>query len=202
MTSPKAPSTRELAGAVRQLHQLDAAGPPIPVPEHEPLARLLEALDLDATRGSPVLSTDDREWLLARAARLQRSYDMAVTPLGRGLVHADVQPDNLLQDDDGRWLLIDWDRASHGPRELDLVLAVPDHFHDQDTDRAQFSAAYGYDITAWPGWPLIRDLTEMHSLASYVRRAATHVAARQELRRRVDSLQTGDRDVVWRSVAQ
>ena len=61
-------------------------------------------------------------------------------PLGRGLVHSDVQPDNLLQDHDGR-LLIDWDRLSHGPRELDLT--VPDHFHEPDSDRVEFSAANG-----------------------------------------------------------
>jgi aminoglycoside phosphotransferase (APT) family kinase protein len=93
--------------------------------------------------------------------------------------HGDVQLDNLLQDRDGRWLLIDWDRASHGPRELDLAFAVPDHFHDPDTERAEFSGAYGYDLTAWTGWTLIRDLTELHSLAGYLRRAATNPAARR-----------------------
>jgi len=124
-----------------------------------------------------------------------------VTPLGRGLVHADVQPDNLLQDHDGRWLLIDWDRASHGPRELDLAFAIPDHFHEPDLDRAEFSAAYGYDVTTWTGWTLIRDLTELHSLAGYIRRATTNPVARDELHRRVDSLVTDDRSVVWFSVS-
>ena len=126
---------------------------------------------------------------------------MTVTPLGRGLVHADVQPDNLLQDHDGRWLLIDWDRASYGPRELDLAFAIPDHFHGLDSDRAEFSAAYGYDITAWTGWNLIRDLTELHSLAGYIRRATTNPAADEELHRRVGSLVTDDRSMVWRSVS-
>ncbi|MGH3900088.1 MAG: phosphotransferase family protein [Pseudonocardiaceae bacterium] len=148
-----------------------------------------------------MLPTGTREWLLARAARLQHAYDTTATPLGRGLVHADAQPDNLLQDHDGRWLLIDWDRASHGPRELDLVFAVPDHFHDSDTERAEFSVAYDFDITSWTGWTLIRDLTELHSLASYLRRAATNPAARHELNRRIDSLVTDKHSMVWRSVS-
>jgi Phosphotransferase enzyme family len=113
LPSPSIPRARDLAEAVRELHCLDAQ-PPTP-PEHHPLARLREALDLDIARDQPVLSTDTREWLLARAARLQHAYDTTPTPLGRGLIHADVQPDNLLQDRDGRWLLIDGDRASHGP---------------------------------------------------------------------------------------
>ncbi|MGH3909424.1 MAG: phosphotransferase family protein [Pseudonocardiaceae bacterium] len=199
LPSPNIPTARDLAGAVRELHQLDAQPPPLP--EHQPLARLLEALDLDTGRNQPVLSTDTREWLLTRVARLQDAYDTTATPLERGLIHADVQPDNLLQDHDGRWLLIDWDRASHGPRELDLAFAVPDHFHDPDTERTEFSVAYGYDITTWTGWTLIRDLTELHSLAGYIRRATTNPTARDELHRRVDSLLADDRTVVWHSVA-
>ncbi|MGH3870350.1 MAG: phosphotransferase family protein [Pseudonocardiaceae bacterium] len=199
LPSPSVPRARDLAGAVRELHQLDALLPALP--EHQPMARLHDALDLDRTRDQPVLPTDTREWLRTRAARLHHVYDMTVTPRGRGLIHADVQLDNLLQDRDGRWLLIDWDRASHGPRELDLAFAVPDHFHEPDSDRTEFSAAYGYDVTAWTGWTLIRDLTELHALASYIRRAATNPATRDELHRRVDSLITDDRSMVWRSVS-
>lgn len=198
LPSPNIPQARDLAMAVRELHHVATPTPP---PAHEPLARLHEALDLDTMRDQPVLPTDTRQWLLTRAARLQHAYDMTVTPLGRGLVHADVQPDNLLQDHDGRWLLIDWDRASHGPRELDLAFAIPDHFHEPDLDRAEFSAAYGYDVTTWTGWTLIRDLTELHSLAGYIRRATTNPVARDELHRRVDSLVTDDRSVVWFSVS-
>lgn len=205
LPSPEPPGARELAAAVRELHELDIqeTSPAVPpLPEHEPLSRLHEALDLDAARAAPVLPADARHWLLSRAAQLQRAYDSTQTPLGRGLVHGDVQPDNLLRDGTGRWLLIDWDRASHGPRELDLAFAVPDHFQDPDAERARFSAGYGYDITTWAGWTLIRDLTELHSLAGYVRRAATEPAARAELNRRVDSLTSGDRSVRWRSVSR
>lgn len=199
LPSTRVPRPRNLAGAVRELHQLDAQPPPLP--EHQPLARLHEALNLDTERDHPVLPTETRKWLLARATQLQHAYDRLSTPLGRGLIHADVQPDNLLQDRDGRWLLIDWDRASHGPRELDLAFAVPDHFHDSDIERTEFSDAYGYDITTWTGWTLIRDITELHSLASYIRRAATNPAARDELNRRVDSLVSDKRSVEWRSVS-
>ncbi|MGH3919356.1 MAG: phosphotransferase family protein [Pseudonocardiaceae bacterium] len=199
LPSVSIPRARDLAGAVRELHHLDAQPPRLP--EHKPMARLHEALDFDITRDQPALPTNTRKWLLTRAAQLQHAYDTTAPPLGRGLIHADVQPDNLLQDRDGRWLLIDWDRASHGPRELDLAFAIPDHFHESDSDMTEFSATYGYDITTWTGWTLVRDLTELHSLAGYIRRAATNPAARDELHRRVDSLVTNERSVVWRSVS-
>lgn len=199
LPSPHIPRARDLATAVGELHHLGAQ-PPL-LPEHQPMARLHEALDLDTARHQPVLPPDTREWLLAHAARLQDAYDRISTPLGCGLIHADVQPDNLLQDRDGRWLLIDWDRASHGPRELDLTFAVPRHFHKPERDRIEFSAAYGHDVTAWTGWTLIRDLSELHSLASYIRRAPSNPAARDELDRRVVSLINNDRCVVWRGVS-
>ncbi|MCA1705382.1 MAG: aminoglycoside phosphotransferase family protein [Actinobacteria bacterium] len=199
LPSPSIPRARDLARAVRELHDLDAQPPALPV--HQPLARLYETLDLDTMRDQPVLPSDTREWLLARASVLKHAYDTTTTPLGRGLIHGDVQPDNLLQDRGGRWLLIDWDRASHGPRELDLAFAVPDHFHESDNDRAEFSAAYGDDSTTWTGWTLIRDLTELHSLANYIRRATTNPAAHDELHRRVDSLVNDERSVVWHSVS-
>lgn len=199
LPSPTIPRAHDLATVVRELHHLGDQPPPLI--QHQPLARLHEALGLDIIRDQPVLAAETREWLFTHAARLQHVYDTTTTRLGRGLIHADVQPDNLLQDRDGRWLLIDWDRASHGPRELDLAFAVPDHFHEPDSDRTEFSAAYGYDVAGWAGWTLIRDLTELHSLASYIRRATTNPAARDELDRRVVSLINNDRNVVWRSVS-
>lgn len=80
LSSPRAPLARDLATAVQELHHLNAPAPPLP--EHQPLARLREALDLDTARDLPVLSTETRTWLLARAAQLQRAYDTTMTPLG------------------------------------------------------------------------------------------------------------------------
>lgn len=71
LPSPRMPLARDLAGAVRELHHLDAQPPPLP--EHQPLARLHEALDLDIMRNHPVLPAGTRQWLLAHAARLQRA---------------------------------------------------------------------------------------------------------------------------------
>jgi hypothetical protein len=65
------------------------------------IPRASDLANLDTARDQPILPTGTREWLLAHAAGLQHVYDTISTPLGCGLIHADVQPDNLLHDRSG-----------------------------------------------------------------------------------------------------
>ena len=88
----------------------------------------------------------------------------------------------------GRLVLIDFDHAAHGPRELDLLFAAPDHFHEPTADRDTFTRAYGHNLLNWPGWSTLHDISEAHSLVSYIRRAPTTPAAVTELARRLHSL--------------
>ncbi|MEU6585912.1 aminoglycoside phosphotransferase family protein [Nocardia sp. NPDC046763] len=196
---PHQPRTADIAHLIRSLHAVKQQ-PSFQIPEYRPLRRLGEALDLDAARSEPVLHREDRNWLRERANELIAAYESTVFPLGRGLVHADAHTENAVHDRRG-WVLIDWDNACLGPRELDLVGCLPDHFHTPPDERAEFVTAYGLDLLDWPGWTLLRDLTEYHSLGSYIRLAATTPAAAAELDRRVHSLRVGDRTTVWRAIA-
>ncbi len=192
------PSARDVGSLVRSLHQQPA--PPFRIPHYRPLRRLRDALDVDAARPQPVLSDDECGWLRDQADALVAAFEMTVFPLGHGLVHADAHEENMVLADGG-WVLIDWDNVCYGPRELDLVGTLPDHFHTPYTDRAEFVRSYGYELFEWSNWRLLRDVTEYHSLGSYVRLAADEPRAEHELHRRVESLRTGDRDVVWRSLS-
>jgi Ser/Thr protein kinase RdoA (MazF antagonist) len=192
------PSLGDLASTLRRLHT--ATTPPFPLPAHQPLTRLIEALALDAARTQPILDASAHTWLRTRIAETADAYARTEFPLGHGLIHNDAHTENLLHD--GRtWVLIDWDQACYGPRELDLRTALPDHFHEPADDRRRFLDAYGYDLLAWPEWPLLRDITELHSLGSYIRLAPTKPAAAAELRLRLSSLQKGDRSVQWHAVS-
>lgn len=188
-----------LGAAVRDLHAITA--PPPPVPVYRPLTRLLEALDLDAIRDTPALNAEERAWLTDHANRLRAAYSSLNSTLGAGLIHGDAHTSNVLRDPStGQSLLIDFDQTSYGPRELDLLFAVPDHFHEPAADRNAFSRGYGHDLLHWPGWISLRDISEAHSLASYIRRAPTTPPAAAELRRRLHSLQTAEPTMIWRSV--
>ncbi|MFR9770684.1 aminoglycoside phosphotransferase family protein [Nocardia sp. SC052] len=196
--SPGRPGPADLGTLVRRLHSV--ARPPFPVPRYQPLRRLFEALALEDERTTPALTDSDRAWLRARAEALVGQFTQTEFPLGEGLVHVDVHSENAVCDH-GDWVLIDWDQCSIGPRELDLVNGLPDHFHQPQHERARFAAAYGYDLLDWPGWALLRNITELHSLGAYIRLAPTKPAAAEELRHRIRSLQTGDKAAVWQGVS-
>lgn len=195
----QAPEPTALGSTLRELHAITA--PPPPVPAYRPLVRLREALELDTTRDGPALTADQRTWLTAHADHLCAAYAELTSSLGTGLIHGDVQPENLLHDPaTGRWVLIDFDHTAHGPRELDLRFAAPDRFQYPPADRAAFTRAYGHDLLSWSGWTILRDLSEAHSLSSYLRRAPSTPAAATELLRRLHSLRTADRGVRWHTV--
>ncbi|WP_063711857.1 aminoglycoside phosphotransferase family protein [Nocardia sp. BMG111209] len=193
------PTIAAVADLVRRLHAQPL--PPFEIPTYRPLRRLQDALDVDDARAEPALTVEERDWLLVRARELIAAFDATEFPLGRGLVHADAHDENVIIHD-GRWVLIDWDNACFGPRELDLVGTLPDHFHTSRSERAEFVGAYGYDLLEWADWPLLRDITEYHSLGSYIRLAPSVPQAARELRRRVESLRSGDRRVVWRTLSR
>jgi Ser/Thr protein kinase RdoA (MazF antagonist) len=194
-----APTLADLAVLLRQLHTLPA--PPFPVPRYQPLQRLFEALNLDQERTQPAVLDNDRTWLLDRAHTLVDTFTTASFPLGEGLIHADAHNENLVRaPEHNHWLLIDWDGTCLGPRELDLLTGLPDHFHEPEADRTRFLTAYGYSIPTWPGWTLLRDITELHSLGAYIRLAPSKPAAADELHHRIRSLRTGDRSARWHAI--
>ena len=64
-----------------------------------------------------------------------------------------------------------------------------------------FTHAYGYDVRSWPGYPLLREIRDLHTLGSYSRRVrGGDQVARGELARRVKSLRAGDTTAQWQEV--
>jgi len=147
---------------------------------------------------STSLSAHDRAWLLARRNDLIGEYELLDFPLREGWIHGDAYPGNTLWDD-GRALLGDWDEIGAGPRELDLVNTHQGaRFGRPQAERDAFTAAYGYDVTAWPGFPVLREIRDFHTLGSYIRLADTgNEKAATELTFRLDTLKRGDSDAQW-----
>jgi aminoglycoside phosphotransferase (APT) family kinase protein len=176
---------------LRQLHALPT--PPVELPPYQPLKNFG-----DSVVASTSLLTSDREWLLARRTDLLGEYERLDFPLGYGWIHGDAYPGNTLWDGD-RALLGDWDEVGTGPRELDLVNTHQGaRFGRPQAERDEFTAAYGYDVTAWPGFPVLREMRDLHTLGSYMRLAdAGNQRAAIELGFRLDTLKRGDADAQW-----
>jgi hypothetical protein len=197
---PRIPST-VLGRLLRQLHGLPL--PPFRLPTARPMGRLRRAVSLDDAREQPVLRRAERAFLVERTAQLEERYAALQSHLGAGLVHNDAHRRNLLANRHSPYgyVLGDWDGVCWGPREIDLVLegAAGRLVGGNRADRAAFAESYGVDVTGWPGWTVLRDCRELHSLAAYIRVAPDKSSAAQELHTRLRSLRTGSVDA-WHVV--
>ena len=184
------PPMGDLGAILRRLHTL---ADPVPVELHPypPLAGLTTILGSQAA--PRVLDPDDLTWLSERASELLDRYEGLEFGLGVGFIHGDPYGGNCLWDGD-RVVLGDWDEASIGPREWDLIPSCHDHFRfgAPAEDLAQFFREYGLDLEEFRSGPVFSVLIAMrdlHTLTGYIRRAAgDDRAAARELHRRLGML--------------
>ncbi|MFD7161295.1 aminoglycoside phosphotransferase family protein [Kribbella sp. NPDC059898] len=193
---PPTPPAPELTASglgqmLRRLHALPQ--PDLQLPTYAPLAGLDDLLEADTT-----LPPADREWLLARRTELLEQYTAIDSDLGVGFIHGDAYPGNVIWNG-AHPILGDWDEVAIGPRELDLVnthqgarvgrsLAV----------RRRFAEAYGWDVTTWPGYDVLREIRDVHTLGSFIRRAGRgDQTALTELAHRIRTLKSGDTTATW-----
>ncbi|MEU3495073.1 aminoglycoside phosphotransferase family protein [Kitasatospora cineracea] len=154
---PHRPGTAvELAAALRRLHGL-------PPPEGglgvlDPFVRLPERIAAAALDGP------DRRRLHDRLADLRTAWrELALPARPPHVVHGDAWSGNLAVTATTAHLL-DFERTALGPAEWDLTTtAVGRHTFGTVPPRtyAAFCAAYGADVTEWPGYPVLRDIREL-----------------------------------------
>ncbi|MGH3915673.1 MAG: phosphotransferase family protein [Pseudonocardiaceae bacterium] len=185
------PPAAALGALLRQLHHLPT--PPMDLPPYRPLQTLGDTLER-----STALPDSDRDWLARRREELLDRYESLSFPLGTGFIHGDAYPGNTMWDGDCP-VLGDWDEVGTGPRELDLVNTHQGaRFGRTTAERQQFTATYGYDVTIWPGFPVLREMRDLHTLTSYIRQADDgNEHARGQLAFRISTLKAGDHEVLW-----
>ncbi len=60
-----------------------------------------------------------------------------------------------------------------------------------------FAHAYGWDITSWSGWPILRDIRELQLVTSVLDRLAGRPQVAAQLAHRLRSFLKGDRATEW-----
>lgn len=149
--------TADVAGLLRRLHSLDApAG--LGLPELAPFVRLAERIDSAAW-----LAPQDRTWLHERLAELRDSYAELPSGIPWRVVHGDAWRGNVASTAAGP-VLLDFERCSYGPPEWDLVSTavsrVTTGWLNAET-WTDYCHAYGYDVTSWDGFEVLRDIREL-----------------------------------------
>lgn len=185
------PGIADLGRLLRRLHDLPP--PPVALPEFRPLAHLLARLP-----NTDVIHPPERRWITDEAHRLLGCYAGLDFPLGHGHIHGDAYLGNTLNTADGT-VLADWDDAARGPRELDLANTYQGVRYGQTPEELDaFAHAYGQDLRGWPGLPILCSIRDLHTLGSFIHRAAAgDSAAHAELTRRVRSLRDRDDRARW-----
>ncbi|MFF3934377.1 aminoglycoside phosphotransferase family protein [Streptomyces hirsutus] len=190
-------SHTEVAQLLKRLHALPA--PDLELGYLDPFVRISERLQAATT-----LAGTDREWLRGLHQELVTAW--AERPHGHPdcAVHGDAWPGNLIRTAGGP-LMIDLERFSLGPPEWDLVsTAVRARTTGAITlaEYDEFCAAYGYDVTAWAGYPTLAGARELRMVTYAAQHAASNPEWAGQAQYRVDCLRgrRGPRPWNWKGI--
>ncbi|GAA4973464.1 aminoglycoside phosphotransferase family protein [Yinghuangia aomiensis] len=188
------PDVKDLARLLKRLHALPR--PPFALPAREPLALVETWLD----SADAAVHLDDRRFLLDRKAELLDAYAAVRPVLEPGVVHGDALLRNVGVHG-GRPLLLDLENVSDDLRELDLILTpmAAVRYGLPDGAVEKFVRKYGFDVTSWDGYPVLRAVRELAATAWVAQHVPGNPAAEDEFAHRVRCLRTGDTTSRWHS---
>ena len=187
-----------------------------PTPTHADLARLLAAFH--GLGGSPCdlagfdpfqipesrlaapagVTAEDRDFLRARCGDLHEQLGRLEFALPQGPIHGDAHTRNLLTDH-GEVVLLDFESAAVGPREWDLLptAIACERYGLAEEQYQEFAAAYGFDVRAWPGYPVLREIRQLAMTTWIMQNVGESAAAAAEFALRVASLRERDFERAW-----
>lgn len=184
------PTGGDLGDLLQTVHSLPS--PAEPLPTWEPLGDIRRRM-----ADAEVLAADDRDVLNRLVDELDRDLGGVRYVLPAGPIHGDAHLGNLIPTAAGP-VLCDFDSSATGPREIDLVpTAVGQRrFRRPRGIQDDLVSAYGFDVTGWSGWPVLRRLRELKLVTSALPVLASQPVIAERWRQRMRSLDDGD-DRVW-----
>lgn len=187
------PGPRELAGLLRRVHAVPVDRSAQVLPGWDPLDDVRRRV-ADAEELPP----GDRGFLLGECAELAGELAALRFPLRRGLVHGDAHLGNVIAGPGGP-VLCDFDSTCVGPPEWDLTpLAVGvARFGEPRRRYRQFVRHYGFDVTDWDGFRVLRRVRELKLTTSVLPILRSHPEVRPELHRRLRDFRLGRNRSRW-----
>jgi aminoglycoside phosphotransferase (APT) family kinase protein len=188
---PDRPTIVDLALILRRFHALPAS--PCDLPPFDPLVTVRRRLD----RGIGLAESDHR-FLESRCAAIDEQLPEIAYRLPPGPIHGDAHTGNLLGGA-GAAVLTDFEVAAVGPREWDLVPVAVGRSRLGITAELWegFVAAYGFDVSAWSGYPVLREARELGMTTWLAQNAGESEAIAREVALRMRCLRDGDQDREW-----
>lgn len=181
-----------LARLLRRFHTLSAPTR-FSLPDFkfdERVARRLETAPVSAV---------DKSYLLAKFEELCDEVGRLRYPLARCPVHGDAHIKNVMFSK-GNPVLIDFENVGHGHPEWDLVVTATEHVTAQwwsKEEYASFVDAYGFDITTWAGFDVLRQIQEIKMTTWLMQNVNQSREIADEFDARLRTIRTGRSDVPW-----
>jgi aminoglycoside phosphotransferase len=163
-------TTTNVAAVLRELHKLPEPET-FELPELAPFVRLAQRIESAST-----ISADDQGWLLGRLSDLQAAYGDLPPGLPRCVVHGDAWTGNVVVTAGKTSVLLDLERCALGPPEWDLVSTAVTYVTTAKIDAKEWAVyceTYGYDVTVWEGFEVLRDIRELRQTTMAVQVANT-----------------------------
>ncbi|SDY70312.1 Phosphotransferase enzyme family protein [Saccharopolyspora shandongensis] len=176
-------TTSDVATVLRDFHSLPTPG--FSLPELAPFVRLADRID-----NARALSSGDRAWMSQRLSELESAYADLPEGMTRRVVHGDAWRGNVALTAAGP-VLHDFERCSFGPPEWDLVSTAVGYVTTQMIDSEAWLAyckIYGYDVTKWDGFEVLRDIRELRMTTMAAQIASTNPAIQPQLAHRLACL--------------
>jgi Ser/Thr protein kinase RdoA (MazF antagonist) len=185
----------EIGAALRRLH---ATPPPsdLALGTIAPFVRLGTRIE-----GATTLAEDERTWLQTFLAQLEAEWHELPQGQAWCVVHGDAHGGNIVATEDGRVVMLDLERTSFGPPEWDTAQTatyVTSFGWGTAADYDTFCHAYGHDVTAWDGFPLLRSIRELRMTTWLAQLASTDASLHAQVEYRVACLRGQNGSRPWR----
>ncbi|MGW4273161.1 phosphotransferase enzyme family protein [Streptomyces seoulensis] len=184
----------ELGSVLRGLHSMTLpAG--LALPPFDPFGKQ----ELRISRAA--IPEDDRVFLRKRWRELRDQFEELRFETPQGPVHGDAHVQNLMVDDQGQVILIDFEAFCFDHPEWDLMVTATEHHSlgwQTDEQYADFVRAYGRDLYDWHGYGTLRRLQEFGMTTWLMQNIQEDHETADEYRRRVDALRNDDTPRDWR----
>ncbi|MFE0415026.1 phosphotransferase enzyme family protein [Streptomyces tendae] len=188
------PAYGELGAVLHDLHTLTVpAG--LELPRFQPFDK--QELRIDRAQ----VPEDDRSFLRKRWRELQDRYAELRFDTPKGPVHGDAHVQNLMVDDRGQVVLIDFEAFCYDHPEWDLMVTAVEHHSlgwQSDEQYADFVSAYGRDLYDWPGYETLRGLQEFGMTTWLMQNITEDERTAAEYRRRIAALRDDAAPRDWR----
>ncbi|MDI6101899.1 aminoglycoside phosphotransferase family protein [Actinoplanes sp. NEAU-A12] len=195
-TTPGVPTSADLGQLLRRLHDLK-----IPdwlrLPPFDPFAKVERRL-LSAPQ---IVDDGEIRFLSSLYERLRADFVALEFRFPFGPVHGDAHHGNLLYAETGEVVILDFEAFCFGPREWDLSLSASYRYGFDwidDAEYAGFVAAYGFDVSRWAGFPVLRQIRELGMTTWLMQLVETDRRIEEEFSQRISDLTTGDIPRRWR----